>query len=611
MALTKLTDLQPLHVHSIGISTFDGSVSVGGTLTYEDVTNVDAIGVVTARTGIKVLGGGANVVGVVTATAFHGDGSNLTGIAADKIFEGNTEVETVDTGSDGHIKFVTEGSERVRVKSNGYVGIGTNNPQRILVLSDDGAAGAEFNLPDNFGGLSLNLYNRTTTGFHPLSFNASDIRLGINAIEKVRLASTGQFLVGTSTPSGYSNRLLTVNTDDGDAHIEIRTANDHAGAISFSDTNAGNANAYSGFIQYDHANNRMMFGTSSTERFRILSGGEFAIGGGGYAGQPFSVQTSSVNLGYMQSTGTTRAVMNFVDGNSSVNVGYGCIGNSHVFMKDGSEKVRIDNSGNLCVGITGGSAKFHTKGDQSGGLIKCDAAEGTVRFFLTGMDNNACELNMYDDAGVQSTIIKAAASNKSTDIHTTQAGGRFRVYVTPLSGRTYRSSIFRSFEVDEYGEAHQERGSEGWTSFYRETNNGGQKIHCRHAYTGASSANVNLIRVRRHYWGAGNYKFIVKNTYYGGSYESHFWLNGHAAHGNTTSFNISHNNMNSGNANWIQKTATSHSAPGNNYSGWTDVFISIPAYHYFDIRIETSLMSSHSYDLNSIGNDGYALHPFS
>ena len=62
------------------------------------------------------------------------------------------------------------------------------------------------------------------------------------------MASTGQFLVGTSTPSGYSNRLLTVNTDDGDAHIEIRTANDHIGGISFSDTNAGNANAYSGLF---------------------------------------------------------------------------------------------------------------------------------------------------------------------------------------------------------------------------------------------------------------------------------------------------------------------------------------------------------------------------
>ena len=54
MALTSLTNLQPLHVHSVGVSTFDGSVSVGGTLTYEDVTNVDAIGIVTARSGIHI-----------------------------------------------------------------------------------------------------------------------------------------------------------------------------------------------------------------------------------------------------------------------------------------------------------------------------------------------------------------------------------------------------------------------------------------------------------------------------------------------------------------------------------------------------------------------------
>ena len=43
-------------------------------LTYEDVTNVDAVGVVTARTGIKVLAGGANIVGVTTSTL----GANVT-----------------------------------------------------------------------------------------------------------------------------------------------------------------------------------------------------------------------------------------------------------------------------------------------------------------------------------------------------------------------------------------------------------------------------------------------------------------------------------------------------------------------------------------------------
>ena len=59
---------------------FTGNVSVGGTLTYEDVTNIDSVGIITARTGIKVLAGGINAVGVVTATSFAGDGSALTGV---------------------------------------------------------------------------------------------------------------------------------------------------------------------------------------------------------------------------------------------------------------------------------------------------------------------------------------------------------------------------------------------------------------------------------------------------------------------------------------------------------------------------------------------------
>jgi len=61
-------------------ATFSGNVSVGGVLTYEDVTNIDSVGIVTARTGIKVLAGGINAVGVVTATSFSGDGSALTGV---------------------------------------------------------------------------------------------------------------------------------------------------------------------------------------------------------------------------------------------------------------------------------------------------------------------------------------------------------------------------------------------------------------------------------------------------------------------------------------------------------------------------------------------------
>ena len=63
-------------------ATFTGNVTIGGTLTYEDVTNIDSVGLITARTGIKVLAGGINAVGVVTATSFVGSGLNLTNLPA-------------------------------------------------------------------------------------------------------------------------------------------------------------------------------------------------------------------------------------------------------------------------------------------------------------------------------------------------------------------------------------------------------------------------------------------------------------------------------------------------------------------------------------------------
>ena len=106
MAFTKITaagigstetvTLDGLSVINNG--SFGGNLTVGGVLTYEDVTNVDSVGLITARNGI-VVGSGITLskdgdgffTGVVTATtfsgAFSGDGSALTGVAnTDVIF---------------------------------------------------------------------------------------------------------------------------------------------------------------------------------------------------------------------------------------------------------------------------------------------------------------------------------------------------------------------------------------------------------------------------------------------------------------------------------------------------------------------------------------------
>jgi len=62
-------------------ATFSGNVSVGGTLTYEDVTNIDSIGVITARSGIRV-GAGQSIGSDGAAVVYYGDGANLTNVGS-------------------------------------------------------------------------------------------------------------------------------------------------------------------------------------------------------------------------------------------------------------------------------------------------------------------------------------------------------------------------------------------------------------------------------------------------------------------------------------------------------------------------------------------------
>ena len=82
-------------INVTGLSTFVGfvafttSISVGGTITYEDVTNVDSIGVITARAGVQV-GSGQSFGANGPTAVYYGDGSNLTGISVGITTEAGT-----------------------------------------------------------------------------------------------------------------------------------------------------------------------------------------------------------------------------------------------------------------------------------------------------------------------------------------------------------------------------------------------------------------------------------------------------------------------------------------------------------------------------------------
>ena len=94
-------------------ATFSGNVSIGGTLTYEDVSNIDSVGIVTARSGLvspnadidDFISVGSNIhlgnAGVVTATSFVGSGAALTGIDATSIKDsgGNVKIQAQASGA--------------------------------------------------------------------------------------------------------------------------------------------------------------------------------------------------------------------------------------------------------------------------------------------------------------------------------------------------------------------------------------------------------------------------------------------------------------------------------------------------------------------------------
>ena len=76
--------------------TASGNVSIAGTLTYEDVTSVDSIGIATARTGLRVTAGGIVVTAGVSTFAAAIDANSNLDLAGKLDVDGHTELDNVN-----------------------------------------------------------------------------------------------------------------------------------------------------------------------------------------------------------------------------------------------------------------------------------------------------------------------------------------------------------------------------------------------------------------------------------------------------------------------------------------------------------------------------------
>ena len=101
-----------------GDAIIPGDVGIGGTLTYEDVANVDSIGVVTARSGINVPSGNVTV----SSGAFVGDGSQLTGVSGFSTALSNTQGTLENLIFKTTESFTVGAGQSIRIESDNMSG---------------------------------------------------------------------------------------------------------------------------------------------------------------------------------------------------------------------------------------------------------------------------------------------------------------------------------------------------------------------------------------------------------------------------------------------------------------------------------------------------------
>ena len=83
-----------------------GNLTIAGVLTYEDVTSVDSVGIITAQSGIKVLSGGANITGIIST-----NNGLMVGSGPSYLYESGTDAVALRVGSNGpYAEFIDAGS---------------------------------------------------------------------------------------------------------------------------------------------------------------------------------------------------------------------------------------------------------------------------------------------------------------------------------------------------------------------------------------------------------------------------------------------------------------------------------------------------------------------
>ena len=251
----------------------------------------------------------------------------------------------------------------------GNVGIGTSNPSTQLEIKSAVFTDSQITLDNTSANTTSRvLFKAAGTEYGRISGDSTQVTLQSGNIPinfrtnsglRMTLDASGNLGIGNTSPASYNaaaDNLVIGTSGSNGLTIVSGTTND--GSIHFADGTSG-ADAYRGQIFYSHAANYMVFSTDATERARIDSSGNVGIGASTSNGKltiknPSSsgaqtilrIQsaTNTLDLGglsFNQSTDEFKLEAITSAGFLTFGTGSG-----------GTERMRIDSSGNLGLGVT-------------------------------------------------------------------------------------------------------------------------------------------------------------------------------------------------------------------------------------------------------------------
>ena len=336
---------------------FSGDVSIGGTLTYEDVTNIDSVGIITARDGIDCNGdldvdGHTNIdnVSIAGVTTFAGDI-----VVPDSIVHSGDTHTKIRFPTNDQISFENGGSESMRIYGYGQVLIGDGVDRRSgnaeLTISGSSSVILADNNP---------LYNQQNPCFLHLS----------NANNSVDASETGIIFHNTFAASGnvalYSKKTGTYASD---LIFRFRTG-----------------------------------GTASTERVRITSSGQVKVG----TGVTIETNGQATFAGVTTFTSDLNVAENIIHtGDTDTKIRFADAGDIIQLQAGGTTRIQTNNIGAridttlLLYGDAGnpGRLRLQEGGALSEIMVARNSDTNSFLYFKTEISGTTATRVMIDESG--------------------------------------------------------------------------------------------------------------------------------------------------------------------------------------------------------------------